>query len=365
MLQFRGFLIYDLKRSIFFFEMRRDIELDPKWFAFQKDVRKKLNEQDVLEDKVLEMSNVYGKIRGKFDDFQKRFLILITQNSVEDIYLAELLNEIFSILIVQEHYIKFFKEELEALTFFEVEKIIQKKEYYLIQNFHSMLAPNLFSQISDNQKLLFSNDVELQMEVSKQSGQCAKEQIIFKGFTIFDTQRQCFYMLIKRGFENDDLWKMQRTQIQQYLLKRSKDPLQHFFLNYEMGQFLFEYDNQAKNYFILLTDSTSSQHPQYQLLSKLKALVQKIPNYQKLNKPQIENLLKSNLVEVMEAEERIYYQKYYPNWIEEEKKINRQILRQRGMTQISFQDQGTMYNDEFSLTDYASQRVRFVHDFYQ
>lgn len=35
-------MIFDLKKSIFFFEMRRDIELDFKWFTLQKEIRKKL-----------------------------------------------------------------------------------------------------------------------------------------------------------------------------------------------------------------------------------------------------------------------------------------------------------------------------------
>lgn len=56
----------------------------------------------------------------------------------------------------------------------------------------------------------------------------------------------------------------------------------------------------------------------------------------------------------MEAEERIYYQAYYPNCIEKEKKINRKIIKQRGLTEISFKNDGVMGGDEFSLTDYLS-----------
>ncbi|CAD8133820.1 unnamed protein product [Paramecium octaurelia] len=365
MLQFRGFIIFDLKRSVFFFEMRRDIEVDCKWFNLQKEIRKKLIDQDVLEDKVFEMSSAYGKVRGKFDNFQKRFLILIASNSVENIYLAELLNEIFAILIVQEHYNKFFKEELESQAFFDVEKKIQEKEYYLNQTCYSKhAAPSLFQQIQLYKELSSSNDLDQLLDEKQYQDSQSQKQIIFKGFTIFDTHRQCFYMLIKRGFANDNQWKLQRMQIQQFLLQRSKTPIQHFFWNSEMGQFLFEYDIQAKNYFILITNSTAAQHPQSLLLQKLKTLVQRIPNYQKLNKPELENTLKQQLVGVIEAEERIYYQAYYPNCIEKEKKINRKIIKQRGLTEISFKNDGVMGCDEFSLTDYLSQRDKFVPDLF-
>ncbi|CAD8050628.1 unnamed protein product [Paramecium sonneborni] len=363
MLQFRGFIIFDLKRQIFFFEMRRDIELDLQWFSFQRDIRKKFIDQEVLEEKVLEMQSAFGKVRGKFDYFQKRFLILIAQNYVEDIYLAELLNEIFAILIAQEYYIKFFKEELEVQAFFQVEKKIQEKEFYLNQNFQSMYAlPNLFSQIQQYKKLLSSNDLDLEMQDPQSSESFSNQEIIFKGFTIFDTSRQCFYMLIKRGFANDNLWKMQRMQIQEFLLQRSKAPLQHFFLNFDMGQFLFEYDIQAKNYFILITNSISAQHPQKVLLSKLKEFVQRIPDYQNFYKPELENKLKSQLLGIIEIEERNYQQKYNPKWIDKEKKANRKIIKQRGITEISFQNQGMLCFDEFSLTDYLSQRDKFVNE---
>ncbi|CAD8049411.1 unnamed protein product [Paramecium sonneborni] len=375
MLQFKGFIIFDLKRSQFFFEMRRDIEQDLKWFSVQKEIRKKFIDEDVLEDKVFEMQSALGKVRGKFDDFQKRFLILIASNQVEDIYLAELLNEIFAILIIQEHYIKFFKEELEVQAFFDVEKKIQEKENYLNQNIYSMYAfPNLFSQIQQFKKLQSFNDLDLEIEdpQQQQSEFSSTQQIIFKGFTIFDTYRQCFYMLIKRGFANDNIWKIQRMQIQQFLLKRSKAPLQHFFLNFEMGQFLFEYDVEASkqfklkhlgNYFILLTNSNSAQHPQKLLLSKLKGLVQRIPNYQRIYKPELENKLKSQLLGVIEAEEKNYYQIYFPKWIDKEKKDNRKIIKQRGMTEISFQNKGLTFYDELSLTDYLTQRDKFLNDF--
>ncbi|CAD8155776.1 unnamed protein product [Paramecium octaurelia] len=124
---FRAFLIYDFNISSFYLQTSRDIEFDNEWQALLKEIKLQLHKQNVLEDKLLQMKSNFGAIRGKFDIFRNRVLILISNQQVQEIYQNELLLSIYSHLYEIIHYQTVLVLVISQINTTELE-IYQKKD---------------------------------------------------------------------------------------------------------------------------------------------------------------------------------------------------------------------------------------------
>ncbi|CAD8151031.1 unnamed protein product [Paramecium pentaurelia] len=315
---FRAFAIYDIELSQFYLLLRRDIEFNSLWQQTIKEIQHQIIEQNVIEEKVFFTHSLLGKVRGKYDYFTNRLLILISHEYVDDIFQAELLLSIYAYLCEVQNYKNLKIQELEALEKFKVENLIKTKEEQLKMNNtfnnskYSSLKPNLVDQ--QYQKMLTcttlsSENNEIQSFSSKQ---LLDEQYmkVFKGFMLYDKNKQYFLMFVRKGFNNDKTWIEERVRIENILLETTQKTSQIFCIQSKFGQFIVEYDATIKFYFILLSRHKAAENPQYQLLQRIKSFIQLEPKFHKQKKGDLESKLLYAINDIIDAEERIYVQRY-------------------------------------------------------
>ncbi|CAD8065336.1 unnamed protein product [Paramecium sonneborni] len=312
---FRAFTVFDLKLNKFYLFLRRDIEFTPLWEQTIKEIQHQIKELNVIEEKVFSINSVLGTVRGKYDYFKNRILILISHIFVDDIFQAELLLLIYAYLCEVSNYKNLNIQELEALEKFNIEKLIMIKEEQLLLN--NTFINSKYLSLKHNQaeqqyqKILTSTSEnnELQNFSSKQLLDEQKMKV-FRGFLLYDTNKQYFFMFIKKGFSNDQTWIEERIRIEKLLLQKQQKTSKIFCIHSNFGQFIVEYDATTKFYFILLTRHKTAENPQYQLLQRIKSFIYLEPKFHKQKKCDLENKLLYAINDIIDAEERIYIQKY-------------------------------------------------------
>ncbi|CAD8071777.1 unnamed protein product [Paramecium sonneborni] len=315
---FRAFTIFDFELNQFYLFLRRDIESTPLWEQTIKEIQTQINEQNVLEEKVFHIISLLGTVRGKYDYFTNRLLILLSHTFVDDIFQAELLLLIYAYLSDVPHYKNLKIQELQVLEKFKIEKLIKTKEEQLLLNNtffnqkYLSLKPNQLDQ--QYQKILTSTTLssennELQNISSKQL--IDEQQLkVFRGFLLYDINKSYFLMFVKKGFSNDKTWTQERIRIENILLQMQQKESQIICIQSNFGQFIAEYDATTKFYFILLSNHKTAEYPQYQLLQRIKSFIYLEPKFHQQKKCDLENKLLYAISDIIDAEERIYIQRY-------------------------------------------------------
>ncbi|CAK62338.1 unnamed protein product (macronuclear) [Paramecium tetraurelia] len=314
---FRAFAIFNFELNQICLILRRDIEQTPLWQQTIKEIQHQIGEQNVMEEKVFSIQSLLGKVRGKYDYFTNRLLILVSHEFVDDIFQAELLLMIYAYLCEVPNYKNLKIKELEAMEKFKIENLIKTKEEQLKLNnsFISKLSsskPNIQEQL--NQKMLTSTTLSSENNdlQSFSSKQLLDEQYmkVFRGFMLYDKNKQYFLMFVRKGFSNDKTWIEERVRIENILLETTQKTSHVFCIQSNFGQFIIEYDAAIKFYFVLLSRHKAAENPQYQLLQRIKSFIQLEPKFHKQKKCDLESKLLYAINDIVDAEERIYASRF-------------------------------------------------------
>ncbi|CAD8109370.1 unnamed protein product [Paramecium primaurelia] len=301
--------------------MSRDIEFDNEWQALLKEIKLQMQIQNVLEDKLLQMITKFGTVRGKFDIFKNRVLILISNQQVQEIHQNELLLQIYSHLFEIIHYqnvlVIFISQinitELELQQKYEIEKIIKKYEEKLMIPKYVPSSLSYINQLDNNQEknlnlkqftCLTEENIEKQTQQKLYTQD--DDQKVFKGFVMYDFKKQYFLMLIRKGFNSDKVWIEERSKIEKFIMSRQMQLDITISMSTQFAQYMIEYDNQTKFYFILLSNNRIPHSPQFELIQRIRGLLQSESNLQKQRKNEIESKYLCIVSDIIDAQERIY-----------------------------------------------------------
>ncbi|CAK76282.1 unnamed protein product (macronuclear) [Paramecium tetraurelia] len=306
--------------------MSRDIEFDNEWQALLKEIKLQLHKQNVLEDKLLQMKSNFGAVRGKFDIFKNRVLILISNQHVQEIFQNELLLQIYSHLYEIIHYQTVIvlviqqinTTELELQQKYQIDRIIKKYEEKLnLSNIFSLSLPKINYLDVDQEQISklksFTCVTEENIETLSQYKQYTQDvdQKAFKGFLMYDLKKQYFLMLIRKGFNSDKAWVEERSRIEKFILSRQRQQSSILSMSTSFAQYLIQYDSQTKFYFILLSNNLIPNSPQYELLQRIRGFISSESNFQKQRKNEIESQYQYVVSDIIDAQERIYMKSKY------------------------------------------------------
>ncbi|CAD8157305.1 unnamed protein product [Paramecium pentaurelia] len=309
---FRAFLIFDFKMSKFYLEIRRDIEFDDEWKATLEEIKLQINIQNVFEEKVFQMRSNFGSIRGKFDIFTNRLLVLISSQKIKEIFQAELLLQIYSHLFEITYYQNINITELELYQKFEIQKIINIYEQKLII-MSSFTQYNINEEDNSNSKMYtcLTDENDEQQRLQPIDHYIQKP---FKGFMMYDQKKRYFLMLIRKGFNNDQIWIEERVRIEKLIMNGFQQNTSIISITTQFASYLIEYDSQTKFFFILLSNYRIPDLPQFELLNILKVFITNQTDLQKQIKYEIENQCLCSVSDIIDAQERIYLKRYHPSF---------------------------------------------------
>ncbi|CAD8155770.1 unnamed protein product [Paramecium octaurelia] len=272
------------------------------------------------------MKSNFGAIRGKFDIFRNRVLILISNQQVQEIYQNELLLSIYSHLYEIIHYqtvlvlviSQINTTELEIYQKYEINRIINKYEERLnISNIVTLSLPIIHYADMDQEQISKLKSLTCVTEENIETlSRCKQytqdgDQKAFKGFLMYDLKKQYFLMLIRKGFNSDKAWVEERSRIEKFILCRQRQQTTILSMSTSFAQYLIQYDSQTKFYFILLSNNLIPHSPQYELLQRIRSFISSESNFQKQRKNEIESQYQYVLSDIIDAQERIYMKSKY------------------------------------------------------
>lgn len=73
---------------------------------------------------------------------------------------------------------------------------------------------------------------------------------VYRCFTLYDYEREVFYLFVRRGFEPDKPWNKERLAVESYLKELQKEPPAKLLYQGTFGEWLGHYDAKASKSFI-------------------------------------------------------------------------------------------------------------------
>ncbi|KAM3142346.1 hypothetical protein pb186bvf_005503 [Paramecium bursaria] len=129
---------------------------------------------------------------------------------------------------------------------------------------------------------------------------------VFRCFTLWDLERQFFFVFIRRGFDLNPSWTTQRQEIEKKLLEQIKTPEESFEMKLEYGIVRAKFDKANKCYFILLSNEKAEGVFVNMVLTEIYDIFQKVPKYVKLRKDIIDEMKLKEITQLLEKREKEY-----------------------------------------------------------